>query len=1825
MGVLMKFLKIFFALMFVLAIAACGDKKPSIYDEYADNEPESKQGEAGDPCEKNSECKEGLLCIDKVCSEPASDEDGAAEDDTDSQTTDDADSDISDDADSEHGNDDTDTGTNDSGDSGTDEDNTPSDDDTDTDTHEYIPECGNGLRDPGEECDNGELNSDEPGMQGITCRTNCLLARCLDGIVDNGEICDDGNQSIGDYCSPDCQQITGYCGNGIMESNEICDPGIDPYCADDCSKIAGYCGDGIKQDHEKCDKAEPVEGSGPGVIGPYYCSVNCQKIIGACGDKERQLNEACDDGDNNGRYGYCNSTCTGKGPRCGDGKVDYGHENCDDGNTRDGDYCSADCQTKFGECGDGKILQGFEACDKANYGEGTGAYCSADCKTSYGACGDRKIQRKDCGILPLCSDTVTENCCEVIEGLETDEECDEGANNNNEYCPYGQESCTVCSPVCRFRDGIARTCGDGVVSPVFGERCDKATFGDGTGPYYCRDDCMEIIGWCGDGTQQPNEECDPAIHAYCTDKCKISAGSCGDGKIQRADCTNYTNCEVVAGAKEECDNGPDNGNKDCPYDAASCKVCTKDCTLEDGILHYCGNYNVDGDEACDDGPALNGTYGKCNANCTGPDRHCGDGNIDTADGETCDDGKDFNGKDGHCNSDCKGRNAAGYCGDGKIQRESCIGYGPNCVITEGVNETCDDGINDGSYGHCLPGCYGKGDYCGDNIQNGTETCDDGEDNGKYGKCKIDCSGYGERCGDGEVQRDKGETCDDGENNGKYTQDSPGYCNSNCDGYGEGGFCGDNTQNGTETCDWGSGNGKTPCEYGLNTCQVCSTRCRFVNGRTSYCGDGIRQPDHEDCDAGTDNGDYNAPCNKNCKGVPPKCGDGNIDTEFGEECDDKENNGKYRFSEPGYCNSNCQGHGEGGYCGDGERNGEELCDAGVLNGDYGGTCNSSCSGTPAYCGDGKIQSKALCTADTETLVANGYTNIYDFFVRNGFADEEDCLAKLADAAEVCDDGGNNGQYNKCNSDCTAILKCGDGITQSEYGEQCDSGDANGTTNQCKYGLENCELCNSVCQKFTGQTSFCGDETVDADNEEICDDGKNLNGTYGYCNSDCKGHTKCGDKRIQRKNCGTLTLCSDTVTENCCEVVEDLEKDEECDEGTEVNGTYNHCRSDCSGIAECGDGILQEPDEKCDNGFANGTYENCKEDCSEITGYCGDGHLQKESCGGAAGCDEISGANEQCDYGAANGITACEYNEQSCYVCTNGCEQIKGTTSYCGDGEIDTEHGELCDDGEDNGKFNKCDETCRETVTWKCGDGIPDFLHGEICDDGDGINGTYNHCNSNCKGFGEGGYCGDGITQQPEEECDDGANNNTPGFCNEICSGPTAVCGNGTQEYGETCDDGTNNNTYGSCNSDCMGYNANGYCGDGKIQKKTLEECEDYVALNPTTNKLCDENITENCCEVVKFAIGVGSELCDRGNPDCPYRDCGVTRCGDSELTSNEACDTVAGSATFFTGDTGSMSCDTFPQFSGGTVNQCNSECMPVLTSCTNNESYSSPFFNTGQTLCYNNSAAFVDCPADESDGFYGQSPQFSYLAQSLSESGGMVSESVSGLIWQQAIPDECADGTACTLTEAQNYCENLDLGGYSDWKLPSAFDFPTIANFETSSHLDSLFTSHNDLSFWAAEGLVFSTSEGTMTGGHSKAQVKCVRDSGSGTCAVCGGIDSTYQVLHSFTLITTFGSTYVFWYFDNLTSTQSWEDALATCQGININGLNKMRLPTVNELISLISTVNSNPLILGFKNGTAAWTSTTSNIHPTQAYVVDFSAISLTTDLKTNNNHVICVE
>ncbi|MCA9774350.1 MAG: hypothetical protein KC466_18175, partial [Myxococcales bacterium] len=75
------------------------------------------------------------------------------------------------------------------------------------------PECGNGVLEDGEECDDGPLNSDS-----AACSARCQLTTCGDAIVQmpNGqgfdEQCDDGNNDAGDGCSPRCQIEGEVCG-----------------------------------------------------------------------------------------------------------------------------------------------------------------------------------------------------------------------------------------------------------------------------------------------------------------------------------------------------------------------------------------------------------------------------------------------------------------------------------------------------------------------------------------------------------------------------------------------------------------------------------------------------------------------------------------------------------------------------------------------------------------------------------------------------------------------------------------------------------------------------------------------------------------------------------------------------------------------------------------------------------------------------------------------------------------------------------------------------------------------------------------------------------------------------------------------------------------------------------------------------------------------------------------------------------------------------------------------------------------------------------------------------------------------------------------------------------------------------------------------------------------------------------------------------------------------------------------------------------------------------------------------------------------------------
>ncbi|MFO7563535.1 MAG: fibrinogen-like YCDxxxxGGGW domain-containing protein [Enhygromyxa sp.] len=94
--------------------------------------------------------------------------------------------------------------------------------------------CGNGIIEPGEQCDDGN-NSNNDG-----CLANCVEASCGDGFVNQGvEVCDDGvNDGSYGGCAANCQALGPHCGDGQLNGPEDCDDAnedLSDGCLDNCS------------------------------------------------------------------------------------------------------------------------------------------------------------------------------------------------------------------------------------------------------------------------------------------------------------------------------------------------------------------------------------------------------------------------------------------------------------------------------------------------------------------------------------------------------------------------------------------------------------------------------------------------------------------------------------------------------------------------------------------------------------------------------------------------------------------------------------------------------------------------------------------------------------------------------------------------------------------------------------------------------------------------------------------------------------------------------------------------------------------------------------------------------------------------------------------------------------------------------------------------------------------------------------------------------------------------------------------------------------------------------------------------------------------------------------------------------------------------------------------------------------------------------------------------------------------------------------------------------------------------------------------------------
>ena len=107
-------------------------------------------------------------------------------------------------------------------------------------------------------------------------------------------------------------------------------------------------------------------------------------------------------------------------------------------------------------------------------------------------------------------------------------------------------------------------------------------------------------------------------------------------------------------------------------------------------------------------------------------------------------------------------------------------------------------------------------------------------------------------------------------------------------------------------------------------------------------------------------------------------------------------------------------------------------------------------------------------------------------------------------------------------------------------------------------------------------------------------------------------------------------------------------------------------------------------------------------------------------------------------------------------------------------------------------------------------------------------------------------------------------------------------------------------------------------------------------------------------------------------------------------------------------------------------------------------------DTGQVKCYDDTGTEITCPA-KTEAFYGQDAQYAGYGPDFTGNGdGTVSDNITGLMWQQS-PDTNQDtfidaNDKLTFTQAQTWCDNLDLAGNTDWWLPDIKQLYSLIDF-----------------------------------------------------------------------------------------------------------------------------------------------------------------------------------
>jgi hypothetical protein len=277
-------------------------------------------------------------------------------------------------------------------------------------------------------------------------------------------------------------------------------------------------------------------------------------------------------------------------------------------------------------------------------------------------------------------------------------------------------------------------------------------------------------------------------------------------------------------------------------------------------------------------------------------------------------------------------------------------------------------------------------------------------------------------------------------------------------------------------------------------------------------------------------------------------------------------------------------------------------------------------------------------------------------------------------------------------------------------------------------------------------------------------------------------------------------------------------------------------------------------------------------------------------------------------------------------------------------------------------------------------------------------------------------------------------------------------------------------------------------------------------------------------------------------------------------------------------------------------------------------------DTGQTTSYTSTE--------------GEDADFTINSPSYTDNGnGTITDNITGLIWQKT------DGGEMTFESASSYCESLNLGGYSDWRLPSCVELFSINSYDkVNPALNTLYFTKTAAEYWwtsevradnasnvwvvnAGGGIgAHPKTETISAGGAKKFHARAVRNPQTPSNTEHYKENGDGTVTDNFTGLV--------WQQSKAQNLMTWEEALRYASGLTLAGASDWRVPNVKEIQSLNDTKLIKPsfnknYFTNVQSGNF-WTSTTMVNDPAKSWDINVDYGIVSYNDKTLKENVLCV-